>query len=46
MNWKRFSRKGLWPSSGNILTFPWKDWAKPSRTSGCLASCPRFELGT
>ena len=23
MNWKRFGRKGLWPSSGTILTFAW-----------------------
>ena len=42
----RFVRKKLWCCSGHILTFAWRDWGKPWRTSGCMASCPTFELGT
>jgi len=24
MHWKRFGRKGLWPSTDSVLTFAWR----------------------
>jgi len=46
MNWKIFCRRWLSPSSGTKLTFECRDWRKLWRTSACLATCPRVELGT
>jgi len=46
MNWKIFGRKGLWPSSGTLLIFAWRDWGKPWSASGWLASsCLELDFG-
>ena len=43
---KWWTGKDLVGRGCDLLTFSWRDWGKPWKTSGCLASCQRFELGT